>query len=209
MRIAFVYYKGRIRRLEGVKEGRVASEFFLGAVELMARGHETGLVEVDWLDRPSTWMQSAADRLFRWQLLPSRVSGPVLTAVWEKIGALREYDVIVATATPIANALGGLSAVGLLRKPVVGIHCGIVNYRHSWLRRKVNGFVLRRMWTHLYGEGELNAVTELFGVDTAFWSPDDSTDGGYFGGCFVWGRVVADERAGRLAGETDRARGEV
>jgi glycosyltransferase involved in cell wall biosynthesis len=191
LKIAFVYYKGRIRRLEGVKEGRVASEFFLGAVELMARGHETGLVEVDWLDRPSTWMQSAADRLFRWQLLPSRVSGPVLTAVWEKIGALREYDVIVATATPIANALGGLSAVGLLRKPVVGIHCGIVNYRHSWLRRKVNGFVLRRMWTHLYGEGELEDVREQFGargdrvavnqfgVDTSFWSPGETVEGGY------------------------------
>lgn len=191
MKIGFVYYKGRIRRLDGVRAGRVASEFFLGAVELMSRGHEVGLLETDWLERPSTLMQSVADRLFRWQILPSRVSGPVLGAVWERRDALRDYDVIVATATPIANAIGALRAVGLVKAPVIGIHCGIVNYRHSWLRRKANGFVLRRMWTQIYGDGELESIRQQFGVrgdrvavnqfgvDTSFWSPDGSMDGGY------------------------------
>ena len=105
--------------------------------------------------------------------------------------SLNSYDVIVGTTTPTAYGLAALRIAGRVRPPVIGIQCGLVNYRHSRRRRAVNGFVLRRTWTQLFGEGELDPVKELFsvpddrvevnqfGVDTAFWTPGDAKEDGY------------------------------
>lgn len=189
MRIAFVYAPGRRARLDATRAGHGAREFYYGALEFERRGYEVGILEPGKVD-PRRLACRALTALFRWQLLPARTTGDVLLALDALRGTVNTYDVVVGTTTPTAYGLAALRIAGRIRPPVVGIQCGLVNYVHSRRRRAVNGFVLRRSWTQLFGEGELNAVRELFGVpaarvevnqfgvDTAFWSPG-GTEGGY------------------------------
>lgn len=166
-----------------------ASEFYYGALELEERGHEVGIYEPVWRQRP-VFVRRMLDRLFLWQLLPARTWGEVLLGLDSLRKDLDPYDVVVGTTTPIAYGLGALHRVGRLKPPVMGIQCGLVNYRHSRRRRIVNSFVFRGMWTQIFGEGELEDVRKQFyvpedrvevnqfGVDTAFWSPG-SEEGDY------------------------------
>jgi glycosyltransferase involved in cell wall biosynthesis len=182
MKIAFLYTKGRIPRLQEVWEGKAASEFFYGAIELQHRGHEIEYCEIKNEPR-SSLTQKAIDHLFKWHLLPSRINGSLMIEVYGLCRKLKNVDIIVATTTGISMATASLKATGMLRPPVIAIFLGLINYRHSWLRRRVNGIVLRRITTQLYGESELTGMRNIFqipeerisvnqfGVDLSFWKP--------------------------------------
>lgn len=189
MRIGFVYQRGRLARRARVRRGEVPTEFFYGGVELDRAGHAVDLHELGGRAGRALW-QRAADRLLRWRLLPSRTGGTVLGELLALCPKLQGCDVVVATTTAIGYGLGTLKLLGRLGPPLVAIHCGLVNYRHRWFRRRANGLVLRRTWTQLYGEGERDEVLRVFGVppervavnqfgvDVDFWTPGGS-EGGY------------------------------
>jgi glycosyltransferase involved in cell wall biosynthesis len=188
MKIAFLFTQGRISRLQEVWEGKAASEFFYGAIELQHRGHEIEYYEIKNEPR-SSLTQKAIDHLFKWHLLPSRINGSLMIEVYELCRKLKNVDIIVATTTGISMATASLKASGMVRPPVIAIFLGLINYRHSWLRRRVNGIVLSRITTQLYGESELAGMKNLFqipeerisvnqfGVDLSFWKPGAAKEG--------------------------------
>ncbi len=185
MKIAYVFEEGRLNRHERTRVGHLGSEFFYGSIQMAANGHDVALLELQTPSGRTRWWQRVVDRLFAWQLLPSRTTGAVLRVLKDISKDLNRCEVVVATTTQIAFGLGTLKLLNIVRPQIVAIHCGLINYRHSWIRRKVNGLILRRMWTQLYGDGEREGVIDIFtvppervlvnqfGVDVEFWTPDE------------------------------------
>ena len=189
MNIAFIYAVGRLQRLESVRAGQSASEFFYGSEELRKAGHDVTLYEVSPNDTKGLG-RAIVDFLFSKGLLPNRTRGWVLLGVRKWLAALNRHDVVVATSTGLAFSLAIWQALGLLKIPIVAIHCGIFNYQPNWLRRRQIRFLLRRMWSVVFGEAECPIMRQLFGisaerlqvnhfgVDERFWSPAEKPAGG-------------------------------
>lgn len=185
MNIAFVYAKGRKDRYDKTLQGCAATEFFYGALELEQRGHIISQYELGNGTVTKLW-HKIAEQLYRWKMTPTRTNGAILAELYDMCPSLNKHDVIVATTTASAFGLATLKLLGFVQKPIVAIHCGIVNYQLSWWRRKVNTIALKHMWTQLFGEGELPGIVDFyhipdsrievnqFGVDTGFWTPDDN-----------------------------------
>lgn len=182
MKIAFVYTRGRLRRLNSVQAGESASEFFFGSEQLRAAGHEIDMIEVG-MDESGGIVRRLTDILFGWGLLPNRTRGWVFWGLRPQLTKLNESEVVVSTTTGTAFSLGIWKALGKLRPEIVAIHCGIFNYPPNWLRRLQIRYLLNRMWTMIYGAGEYEPmrqtfdtpaerlVVNQFGVDCNFWSP--------------------------------------
>lgn len=185
MKIAFIYAKGRGQRYSETVQGCAATEFFYGAVELEKRGHIVTYLELGHGGITKLW-HKFAEQLYRWRMTPTRTGGVILAELHEMCPSLNKQDVIVATTTAAAFGLATLKMLGLVKRPVIAIHCGIVNYQLAWLRRNLNAIALKNMWTQLFGDGELQEVYRFysvpdsrievnqFGVDTNFWTPSDS-----------------------------------
>jgi len=190
MKLAFVYITGRLARLADTEASLSAREFFYGALEIKERGHKVAFYEVnDGINAaPAGWI---VETLYRFHLMPSKTNSSLLNQLWKLLPVLNRTDVVVATTSGIAYGLGVLKAIGQLRVPIVAIHCGIVNYKLKRRRQLLNGMLLRRMWTQLYGEGELDLARNMFrvpadrievnqfGVDTKFWRPSHNVSGDY------------------------------
>lgn len=182
MDIAFVYAGGRAIHRESVITGGAPSEFFYGAVQLESRGHNVLMHEVG-RKAAARFGEHLAEALYRLRLTPTRTSGALLGELYDLCACLNEKDVVVATTTESGFGLGVLRTLGILRRPVVALHCGIANYELARRRRRINGMVLKRTWTQLFGEGELEPTLQMFGVprdrievnqfgvDTDFWVP--------------------------------------
>jgi glycosyltransferase involved in cell wall biosynthesis len=191
VRIAFVYGAGRLPRLPRVRRGEAPSEFFYGAIELARGDHEVGYFEPGEGAASGGLSGAALGWLQRRRLLPSRAEPGLLRAVGALLGSLDGFDVVVGTTPGLALSLALWRRLGRLRPPVVGILVGLLHYRPNWVKRQVNGHLLRRMWSQLYGEGELEQlrawyglpearlVVNQFGVDTAFWRPGGGPGEGY------------------------------
>jgi glycosyltransferase involved in cell wall biosynthesis len=189
MKIAFIYAKGREERYAVTVKGHAATEFFYGALELEAIGHNITRYELSHGDCSETKLwHKISEQLYRWRLTPTRTNSAILAELYEMCPALNKHDVIVATTTASAFGLAVLKFFGLVKCPVVAIHCGIVNFQLTWPRRKLNAYALKNTWTQLFGEGELAYVKKLytvpdsrievnqFGVDTEFWKPDNGNE---------------------------------
>lgn len=183
LRVAFLYMKGRIARLAEVERGAAPTEFFYGAIEMARAGREISHFEVD----PSAsggFAERVIGRLWPASTRPVKMEPATIAQVWRFAGQLNRADCLVATGGNIAFALAALARIGVIRKPIVGIQCGVLNFQHSAWRRRLSRALLRRMHTHLFGEAELAPMREffdlpagvisvnLFGVDTKFWRPD-------------------------------------
>lgn len=182
MKLAFVYVKGRLARLRDVERFKCAREFFYGALELKDKGHEVSLFEV--YDKPTAihgpWIIQS---LYRLHLTPSKTNAFLYQQLSDIAGVLNRFDVIVATTSGIAYALALLKTLRRLQPQIIAIHCGIANYPLKLRRRILNGFMLRKVWTQLFGKGELIPAKQMFmipdnkievnqfGVDTVFWHP--------------------------------------
>lgn len=172
-------------RYDEIQQGLAASEFFYGALELERQGHIITQYELGHGTTTKFW-HKIAELLYRWRILPTRTNGTILAELHEMCPFLNKQDVIVATTTAVAFGLATLKLFGLVRRPIVAIHCGIVNFQLAWLRRNINAMALKNMWTQLFGEGELPYVKKFygvpgsrievnqFGVDTKFWKPGNS-----------------------------------
>jgi glycosyltransferase involved in cell wall biosynthesis len=183
MKIAFVYVGGRLARLADTRAGQAAREFFYGALELEECGHEVSLHEVDiGPDAPTGSV--LVETLYKLHLTPSKTNAPLVRQLRTLLPELNSCNVVVATASGPAYGLALLTACGQLRIPLIAIHCGIANHTLRRRRRMINGLLLRRSWTMLYGDGEVEQIQQMFdvpadrlrvnqfGVDTSFWQPN-------------------------------------
>lgn len=183
MRIAFVYVKGRLDRLAETRVGNAAREFFYGALELQERGHDVLLFEVDiGPEAPAGAM--AIEALYKLHLMPSKTNASLVRQLRKLLPELNTSDAVVATASGPAYGLALLGLWRQMRTPLLAIHCGIANHPLRFRRRVINSILLRRSWTMLYGDGEMEPVKDMFkvpanrlqvnqfGVDTQFWQPD-------------------------------------
>lgn len=180
LRIGFVFSNGRLPRVAAARKGDVATEFFYGALELEYRNKNIEIVDVDNL-----MTERKAINLLQYvinqNILPSRVDLKLIVTLMSILEKLNKYDVIVGTTSAIALALGFLQMLGLLRKPVIGIHCSLLNYPQRRLQRKLMKRIFTNTWSQIFGKGELYGMLERFemprdrievnqfGVDTKFW----------------------------------------
>jgi hypothetical protein len=183
LRVAFLYMKGRAARLAEVEQGTAPTEFFYGAIEMVRAGHQVTHFEID-LSAPGGLAGRVIGRLWPASARPVKMEPATIAQAWRLASRLNQADCLVATGGNIAFALAALARIGVIRKPIVGIQCGILNFQHGTWRRRLSGALLRRMHTHLFGHAELEPMkrffdlpagvisVNLFGVDTNFWSPD-------------------------------------
>lgn len=186
--IGFVYNPGRLTRLKSCMDGTAPTEFLYGAVELMKQGHDVRLFETD-LSTPIHWPSAALNLIG--ENGPVKLDGLLMQATRNLLPQLNQCDVVVGTTTGHAFALALWRKAGKLKRPVVGIQCGLFNHRINWFRRSSTSCLLREMETVLFGDAELaplqetfpgargRATVNQFGIDTAFWTPGPARETGY------------------------------
>jgi len=182
LKIAFLYLKGRLARLAEVENGTAPTEFFYGAVEMARKGYDVAHYEIDPA-APALFAERLIGRLWPASARPVKMDPTTLAQAWRLAGELNRADCLVATGGNVAFALAALARIGVIRRPIIGIQCGVLNFRHNFWRRKISSALLRRMQTLLFGEAELEPMrrffdlpaeivaVNLFGVDTGFWRP--------------------------------------
>jgi len=187
MKIVFLFSGGRREKLNQVRSGSAPSEFLYGYWELLAKGKD-----VHFLDVPEETQRSLAARIlnlfyYRWQLLPCRATGDLLVTIYRLGNQLKNYDILVATTTGIGFCLEILRWIGILKVPILTLHCGVLNHTYNRPTEIFTGCLLRRGYTQVFGIGELeemkrrfsipdNRITlNEFGVDTQFWTPSTLT----------------------------------
>lgn len=182
MRVAFLYGEGRDERLEKVRAGLAPSEFFYGQLEMPATTGAHGAISIHSGSK-ARFTSAALDLLRRAGLTPPKTNGRVLADVWHAAARLDDYDCIVATTGPIAFACAIWRALARIQQPIVGIHCGLLNFGLPPLRREITARLLRSMDSMLFGEGEWAPTRRAFdlpsdrisvnqfGVDLNFWTP--------------------------------------
>ncbi|WPD22738.1 MAG: glycosyltransferase family 4 protein [Candidatus Electrothrix scaldis] len=191
MRIVYLYLPGRLPRIADLREKTIPTEFFYGAPELEACGHDVEYIDVH--DVPTAGKAMiAAELLLKKKYLPAKVYFPVLLGVKKVLPALSGADMVVATAPGIAFSLAIWQSLGTVKLPrsFIAIHCGLFNYPQRGVRRWISRYLLRQMHTQLFGEGELEAMQErfqipseriqvnCFGVDECFWTPGSNEQQG-------------------------------
>ena len=187
MRVLYVYSGGRELKKELLESHQAPSEFYYGYWELKQAG-----VEVDFIDVPEKTVATITSRFlnvfyYRWQMLPCRATGDLFVLLHRLISSLNVYDVVVATTTGIGFCLEILRFLRFLKRPVVTIHCGILNYLYNRPTEIVTTYLLQRSHSQVFGVGEFEGMqrrygldeTQIglneFGVDTRFWCPDSLT----------------------------------
>lgn len=178
MKIAFVYAGGRGARLDAARLRNVPIDFFYGAIEMERSGHK---ISVHDLQRSSSRIAGLLNRCAR-GLLPPKTQVSDIISAGRLLPGLRECDVVVATASGSAFALGYWKRWRRLPGHLVGIHCGTVNCRHDAARAKAAGSLLRAMTPVLFSDREACEMEEQFGVarpaslwfgvDEEYWNPD-------------------------------------
>lgn len=186
MKIAFVYAGGREQKWNDACAGRVPSDFFYGAVEISRNGHE--VLCIDAPENPKGLLAAAYNRLLGWRT-PVRTRGEHVVAVGAILRKLRGADAVVATSTSHANALAIWRKLGMAKPPIAGIHCGLVNFPLQGQRLGVTQRLLRPQQVVLFADSERAETVSRFrlrdeqvsvnpfGVDTDFWTPDESVQG--------------------------------
>lgn len=181
--VAYVFNTGRLPRLEAAYRGDVPREFFFGALELEGRGHRVGYLETD-AEYRSGRVGFLFDRMLARGWLPEKMSAGLISQVYRLLPALNRHDCVVGTTSGIGFALSLFCRIGLLHKPIVVIHCGLLNNPYNSFRRWATALLLKQSHTILYGDGECDPLCTLcpgiddavsvnqFGVDIEFWSPD-------------------------------------
>jgi glycosyltransferase involved in cell wall biosynthesis len=180
VKIAFVYAGGREARWSDALAGKVPTDFFYGAVELAKSGRD-----VDCIDAPEprrSLLAAVWNRLLGW-CAPVRTRGEHVAAVARILPRLKTADAVVAASTSHANALAIWKGLGFLQAPIVGIHCGHVNFPYAGARLRSTVRALRRQEIVLFADAERAETirqfevdprrvhANSFGVDTEFWTP--------------------------------------
>lgn len=179
MKIIFLYTEGRIGRVEAIQAKEAPSEFFYGAIELAQQGHTVDFQEVR---KTSPIWVTASNILFK-GVFPVRTSGDDIVGVGQLLHHLRQADCVVATTTSLALALSVWRKIHRIRTPMVGIHCGLLNYPPRGVKLWSTRTLLKGQPMVFFARPEAEAartffrLSEIFvapfGVDTDFWCPAD------------------------------------
>ena len=184
MRVLFLYSGGRGAKQTLVESGQAPSEFFYGYWELQRAG-----CEVDFVDVTEKTVASMSSRFlnvfyYRWQMLPCRATGDLLVLLYRLVSRINDYDVVVGTTSGIGFCLEILRAMHCIKRPVVTIHCRILNYVYNPPTKIFTRYLLQRSHSQVFGVGEFEGMRKIysldqdqiglneFGVDRAFWYPE-------------------------------------
>ena len=190
MKVAFLFNKGRLRRLDSVRHGKGSSEFFYGALELEKSGCEIGYFEVDPNWAPGI-VGGLVNILGEKGMAPEKMTGGVLFQVKALLDELQKFDVIVCTTSGIGFAVSCWQCLRKVSPPIITIHCGLFNNKYNFFRRMITSFLLSKMHTVLFGDAELEPILQKFsgahnrvtvsqfGVDAQFWHPVDTDKSDY------------------------------
>jgi len=183
VRIAYIYHTGRLSRIKAVRDSKMPTDFFYGAVELQRRGDEIGYFEID-LTKPPGIFGGLFNLAAAQGMLPEKLDGAAISQTFSALERIRGYDCVVATTSAVAFAWAFWKVVGFACPPIVAIHCGLFNNPYSWLKKGLTRFFLKKMVTVLFGESETAGARRLspqadirvvqFGVDVNFWFPGES-----------------------------------
>ena len=192
-KIVFLYRGGRQERLTAALEGMCPTEFFYGAVEFIKLGYNVSIVDTNYKTGSSGLgvFEKVFDLFFKYQLLPSRVYGPLLKKIWSDRHKFISADVIIATTPGIAFAVSILKMFLSFPARIIAIQLGLADYSFSRRRIFLNRFFLRRINNIVYTELEQelmlakyglhadNIRVNQFGVDTSFWRTSAYDHSGY------------------------------
>lgn len=194
MKVVFLYAGGRSARWPAARDGLAPGDFFYGAVEMAARGHQMEVLDV----ASGQGLVSRFDGLLA-PLCPPKMRAGDVAALWRLRAILNASDAVVATTSGLAFAAALLRVAGGFSKPVFGIHCGIVNFVHSGWTAAVAGFLLKHMVSVLFADSEKTGFAGQFGCDQAesLWFGVDHT---------YWTPPSSGERVGVLAVGNDARR---
>ena len=177
MKVAFVYAGGRhLRGTDG------PSDFFYGARGLSSRhGWTVDCLEVD--AEPADPLTGLIAGRILGKLVPPRTSADWIARTRRLLPKLEGYDVVVGTATEVSFGLAIWKELGLLKKPLVGILCGAVNFPiGSDLRKAITARFMSQMHAVLFADSEEAEIRRRFsphagrlqsgwfGVDESFWT---------------------------------------
>jgi len=188
MRTLFLFSGGRKKKLELVQSGEAPTDFYYGYCEWANSQDDVGFMDISEVTQGTIPARLINHFYYRWQVLPCRTTGDLITILYRILPKLNTYDVIVATTTGLGFSLEMLRRVGLLKSPVLTIHCGVMNYRYNALTKLLTGHLLRRGSAQVFGHGELEGMREgydlsaecielnEFGVDTKFWNSSRRKD---------------------------------
>ncbi len=176
MKVVFLYAGGRSARWPAARDGLAPGDFFYGAVEMAARGHQVEILDVV----SGRGVVSRFDGLLS-PLCPPKMRAGEVAALWRLRATLDASDAVVATTSGLAFAAALLRAAGGFSKPLFGIHCGIVNFVHGRWTASVAGLLLDRMAPFLFADSEkpgfarqfgcTHVQSLWFGADHTYWTP--------------------------------------
>lgn len=188
MRTLFLFSGGRGKKLELVQSGEAPTDFYYGYCEWANSQDDVDFIDISEVTQGTIPARLINHFYYRWQVLPCRTTGDLITALYRVLPKLNTYDVIVGTTTGLGFSLEMLRRVGLLKSPVLTIHCGVMNYRYNALTKLLTGHLLGRGTAQVLGHGELEGMRECynlstgrielneFGVDTKFWNSSRRKD---------------------------------
>jgi len=186
VKIAYVFHPGRLQRFDEASAGNAATEFFYGALELRARGHDVSCYELGELAGRSTFDHFSLELIYKAGLMPPKAFPLLFRQVMRLFPVLHPYDIVIGAESGIAFAL---AATGLFKRwsgSLIGIHCGFLHHYQSRMNVYLTRLLFTRMYSCLFGDGEKPIIRQRykvpdealgvnpFGVDTKFWRPDDS-----------------------------------
>ena len=183
MKIAYIYHPGRLQRLEAASSGNAATEFFYGALELRARGHDVSCYELGDPAGKLTYEQLFLKLMNRVGIMPPKAPPVLFRQINRIVPLLRPYDIVIGTESGIAFTL----AAAKLRKQwcgaLIGIHCGFLHHYQNKMAVHLTKLLFTKMVSCFFGEGEIPIIRKRyrmqddavrvipFGVDTRFWRP--------------------------------------
>jgi len=185
LKIAYIFHPGRLQRFEEASSGNAASEFFYGALELRARGHDVSCYELGDFVGKATVDQLFLGLIYKAGLMPPKAFPLLFQQIMRLVPVLQPYDIVIGTESGIAFALAATRLYKKWRGSLVGLHCGFLHHYQSKINIYLTSLLFAQMYSFLFGEMEKPLIQQrykvldeavgvnLFGVDTKFWRPDD------------------------------------
>lgn len=184
MKIAYIFHPGRLQRFEDASTGNAATEFFYGALDLRARGHDVSCYELGGLAANAIFTHCFLELMSKAGLMPPKSYPFLIRQIMHLARVLHPYDIVIGTESGIAFSLAATRWMRTWNGTLIGLHCGFLHFYQSRRNVYLTKLLFSRMYSCLFGEGEKSIIQQRykvpdhaievnpFGVDTKFWRPD-------------------------------------
>jgi glycosyltransferase involved in cell wall biosynthesis len=188
MKIAYILQPGRLQRFDEASAGNAATEFFYGALELRARGHDVSCYELGDSAGKLTFDHLFLELMNRVGIMPPKAPPILFRQIKRIVPSLHTFDIVIGAETGIAFTLAAIKLCKQWCGTLIGIHCGFLHYYQNKMAIYLTRLLYAQMYSCLFGEGEKPIIQKRykvpnesievipFGVDTKFWRPDDGPD---------------------------------